>query len=60
MNCTTLDLDDGIPMAIEPILLDANGDHIADLFGVDENQAKGKFNWSFYSKINDSLHERSR
>ena len=54
MNCTSLVVDEGIPMMIEPILLDANGDNIADLFGVNTNQTKGKEpKYSLGAFIND-------
>ena len=51
MNCTSLVLNDGIPMMIEPILLDSNGDNIADLFGVNVNQTKGNYSWDIKSKV---------
>jgi hypothetical protein len=41
LNCSTL-LDKWIEMAQQPIVLDANGDNIADLFGVDQDNIKGK------------------
>lgn len=40
VNCSNLD-EDGIPMSIQPILLDANGDQITDLFGVNDDYEKG-------------------
>ena len=51
MNCTSLVLNDGIPMMIEPILLDSNGDNIADLFGVNVNQTKGNYSWDLKSML---------
>jgi len=40
LNCSTLQ-SKGIEMAQQPIVLDANGDNIADLFGVDQHNTKG-------------------
>jgi hypothetical protein len=46
LNCSTLQ-SKGIEMAQQPIVLDANGDNIADLFGVDQHNTKGDRYFNF-------------
>ena len=41
LNCTCLDSETGIRMKADPLALDANGDYIADLFGINENSTRG-------------------